>query len=149
MKLAELYERDETAWLEKMSLLIADQRWRELDYGNLVDFLQSMANREKRKVDSRMRQLLLHLLKWHFQPDKRTRSWRRTIEQQREALGELFESKALRNTAEEKLADCYKQAVKGAAAETGLDASDFPKSCPYSIDFVLGEELPGQESNAG
>jgi uncharacterized protein DUF29 len=141
-ELSSLYERDETDWLRRSSHLIAEQRWRELDFKNLIDFLESMARREKRQVHSRLTQLLIHLLKWQFQARKRSVSWEKTIRSQRTALRALFKSAALRKSAEEWLEKAYHDAVRAAARETRLDLSRFPKICPYTMTFLLGEGLP-------
>src|SRR5437660_339067 len=71
--LPDLYEADETAWLETMARLIAAGRRDELDYTHLQEYLSDMANRDRRTVESRLTILMTHLLKCQFQPEKRTR----------------------------------------------------------------------------
>jgi hypothetical protein len=140
--LGKLYEADETAWLELSAVLIDKRRFRELDFENLKEFLQAMAERDKREVRSRLLQLILHFLKWQFQPKRRTRSWKNSILNQREELQELLTAKSLADHAEEKLADAYAKAVRRVVRETSLNPSVFPENCPYSLDFLLGEEFP-------
>lgn len=135
--LAELFEQDETAWLEAMSRLIVDGRFEELDYPHLNEFLCDMARRDKREVLSRLTSLLVHLLKWEHQPDQRTASWAATIANQRDELADLLESKTLLNHAAETLAKAYGRAVKQAALETGLLETAFPTDCAYSLDSIL------------
>ncbi|MGZ3390191.1 MAG: DUF29 family protein, partial [Isosphaeraceae bacterium] len=65
----DLYNKDETAWLDVMARLIAERRFGELDYEHLHEFLTDMARRDRREVLSRLKRLLLHLLKWEHQPD--------------------------------------------------------------------------------
>src|SRR5262245_40195193 len=77
--LSELYELDETAWLEQMSKLAAERRFNKMDHEHLSEYLSDMAIRDRREVKSRLTTLLAHLLKWEFQPKKRTNSWRGTI----------------------------------------------------------------------
>src|SRR5206468_4302852 len=101
--LAELYEQDETAWLEKTAELIAQRRYAELDHDNLSGYLTDMARRDKREVFSRLILLLTHLLKWDHQPDQRSNSWRGTILAQRRELRLLLESGTLRRYAGEVL----------------------------------------------
>ena len=62
--LVSLYEADETAWLDRMAELIRERRYEELDYSHLQEYLTDMANRDRREVESRLRVLLSHLLKW-------------------------------------------------------------------------------------
>ena len=140
MKLASLYEKDETAWLEQMSKLIAERRYEELDYKHLSEYLLDMAKRDRREVFSRLTTLLIHLLKWDYQPRKRSRSWEITMITQRYDLRDELESKTLRNHALEVLPEAYARAVKLAAKETGLSPERFPLQCPYTLDEVLSEE---------
>jgi hypothetical protein len=89
--------------------------------------------------------LIAHRLKWDYQPRRRSRSWRTTIEVQRQELASLLESGTLRNHAIEMLSKAFRNAVRQAVAETGLAESKFPAECPYSLDQLLAEV----QSNAG
>jgi hypothetical protein len=140
--LADLYELDETAWLESMAELIREQRWSDLDYSHLQEYLTDMAGRDRREVESRLVVLLAHLLKWEHQPEHRSRSWRGTVIEQRQELASLAERGVLRNHAEAILPRAYAKAVERAAAETGLAARAFPNECPYTLGQLLATELP-------
>jgi hypothetical protein len=140
--LADLYEADETAWLEAMADLIREGRWSELDYPHLQEYLSDMARRDRREVKSRLVTLLTHLLKWAYQPDHRSRSWRGTIIEQHQELAELAGRGVLRNHAEAILPEAYADAVKRAAAETGLAADSLPSECPYTLEQLLSWEFP-------
>ncbi|MBV8127936.1 MAG: DUF29 domain-containing protein [Planctomycetaceae bacterium] len=95
------------------------------------------ARRDRQEVLSRLRTLLLHLLKWEHQPDHRSNSWVKTIEVQRLELRDLLESGTLRNHAQDVLAKAYEQAVKLASIETGLSESTFPQACPLTLEDIL------------
>jgi hypothetical protein len=139
--LSELYAADETAWLDAHAELIRDGRYAEIDYPNLQEFLESMAGRDRREVTSRLVILLAHLLKYEFQPDRRTNSWAGTIvTQQRELIADA-QSGVLRNHAEAVLPKAYWDAVKLAAAETQLPKSAFPAECPYTLEHLLTADL--------
>jgi len=139
--LATLYEQDETAWLEAMASLAAKGRWTELDLCNLSEYLADMAKRDRREVTSRLSTLIAHLLKWRFQPERRGGSWRATVEVQRQELAELLESGTLRNHALEVFEKAYGNAVRQAAAETGLAESTFPLECSFSLEEALSTPL--------
>ena len=140
--LASLYESDETAWLDAMSDLVAGGRFAELDRAHLAEYLADMAKRDRREVNSRMAQLLAHLLKWYFQPEKRTRSWERTIELQRQKLRRILESGTLRNHVEDRLPEIYGDAVRLAAIETGSAPELFPAVCPFDWRQIESGPLP-------
>src|SRR5438309_1982976 len=117
--LPQLYEADETAWLEAMSQLIGEGRFQELDYAHLSEYLADMARRDKREVVSRLSVLIAHRLKWDHQPRRRSRSWRTTIEVQRQELAGLLESGTLHNHAVESLHKAFHNAVRQVVMETG------------------------------
>jgi Domain of unknown function DUF29 len=139
--LPDLYESDETAWLEAMAGMIRGGHSAELDYLHLAEYLEDMARRDKREVGSRLAVLVAHLLKWQYQPERRSGSWRVTVEQQQQELIQLLESGVLRNHADEILAKAYANGIRQAVAETGLPASTFPAECSYTVDTLLSAEL--------
>ena len=141
--LSELYEKDETAWLDAMAELATHGRAESLDLLNLAEFLESMANRDRRELFSRTLLLLMHLLKWDYQQEGRTGSWRRTIREQRRQLRELCESGTLRNAARARFDEAYEEARSSASIETALPLERFPVSCPFKLDELLADtELP-------
>src|SRR5690242_17377680 len=100
-----LYEQDETAWLEAMAELIRLGRLDKVDYPNLAEYLTDMARRDRREVESRLTLLMTQALKWTYQGDLRSGSWRGTIIEHRQELEGLVNRGVLRNHAEEVLAD--------------------------------------------
>ena len=136
-----LYEADETAWLDAMSELVRQGRLDQLDYAHLAEYLEDMARRDRREVESRMTVLITHVLKWAHQPSKRSRSWHGTIVTQQQELVEDAGSGVLRRHAEEVLPKVYAKAVKRAAAETGLPAKMFPAKCPYTLNQLLSMDV--------
>ncbi len=137
---ADLYERDETAWLDLMADLAAAGAIGRLDLGHLAEYLRDMAKRDRWDVTSRLERLVGHLLKWQFQPGHRGTSWRQTIRHQRQALNDTFaDSRVLSNHAVERFPLVYRRAVADAADETGLPPPTFPADCPYTLEQVLDE----------
>src|SRR5205809_881888 len=129
-----LYEQDETAWLEQTARLVEQRRFGEIDHEHLKEYLSDMALRDKREVFSRLRTLIVHLLKFQYQPERRSKSWQRTIIVQRSDLEQLLQSATLRQHAEEVLGQAYKKAIKVVAVETGLAEEAFPSECFMSLE---------------
>jgi hypothetical protein len=74
----------------------------------------------------------MHLLKWQYQPNKRSRSWELTIKIQRLDVEKLLsDNPSLKPYVEEAIASGYNKAVLKAAKETGLEVEVFPSVCPY------------------
>jgi hypothetical protein len=141
LPLTALYERDETAWLETMADLIRFGRFDQVDHTNLAEYLSDMARRDRREVESRLTVLIAHLLKWVYQADRRSGSWKVTVIEQRQELEALLSRSVLRNHATAVLPDAYRNAVERTAAETGLPTESFPADCPYSLDQLLSADL--------
>ncbi len=139
--LAALYETDETAWLERTAELLRAGRLSEVDTQNLAEYLTDMAKRDRQEVFSRLVVVLAHLLKWQFQPDRRSRSWLLTILKQRQELEGLAGLGVLRQHAGTVLPDAYQYAVERVVVETGLSPKDFPATCPDSLDQLLSRDL--------
>lgn len=135
-----LFEQDETAWLEIMAQLAAAGRFADMDYPHLSEYLADMAKRDRREVASRLILLLAHLLKWEYQPERRSGSWQVTILEQRRELRQLLESSTLYKHALAVLAEAYADARKQAAAKTGLPRGTFPVECPWVLDNLLTDD---------
>jgi DNA-binding transcriptional regulator YdaS (Cro superfamily) len=136
------YDRDYHAWLARQASLLAERRFAELDLDNLIDEIQDLARSEKREIENRLNVLLVHLLKWRHQPTQQSGGWASTIiEQRARLLKRLQESPSLRGYPGEVLDEEYAIARDKAAAETGLRAATFPKTCPYTIDQVLDPDF--------
>ena len=134
MSNASKYDTDFHAWANEQAELLRTGRLAEADAANIAEELASMGRSERRELVSRLAVLLLHLLKWAFQPERRGKSWRLTIEEQRrQILRHLNENPSLRVGIEEAMADAYADAVLRAERETDLPRDYFPWACPYSF----------------
>ena len=99
-----------------------------------------MGKGEKRELFSRLTVILLHLLKWQFQPKKRSASWEASIRVQRNRLARhLQDNPSLKPQLPEAMAETYKDAVLDAIVETRLPKSAFPLVCPYTHEQVMDE----------
>jgi Domain of unknown function DUF29 len=139
--LESLYETDETAWLDAMAELVRAGRLSMVDCPHLAEYLEGMAKRDRKEVSSRLRILLVHVLKWLYQKKKRTSSWQRTVLNQQAELEQDMASGVLRKYAEESFTAIYSKAVKIAVRETGLSSESFPAECPWSLDDILADEI--------
>lgn len=141
-ELHNLYESDETAWLDAMAQLIRDGHREDLDYRHLGEFFEDRAKRDRREVKSRLRVLIAHVLKWLYQKEMRTPSWRETVNAQRRLLEEeLLTRGTLRNHAESILEETYAKAIKDAAQDSNLPTETFPTECPWTLDQLLQPEI--------
>ncbi len=135
-----LYEQDYGLWAEQMADLLATGRFSELDIENLVEEVRDLSKRERDRLLGSLRLIVHHLLKWDYQPQRRSRSWLVTIQRERNSIGfYLKDSPSLkRYLTEEWLESLYDNARLDAFKETGLE---FPEVCPYGIEEVLSRSV--------
>lgn len=138
------YDRDFYAWTEEQARLLSTGRWQALDLAHLIEEIEDLGKREKRRLTSHLSILLGHLLKWRYQPESPNRkSWRATINTQRRAVAKLLrDNPSLRPQIAELIADAYADGVDLAVAETPLDYGAFPESCPWTEHQILGDFWP-------
>ncbi|MGB7413687.1 MAG: DUF29 domain-containing protein [Thermosynechococcaceae cyanobacterium] len=141
----QMYDRDFIQWVDHAAELLKQGRFDELDLENLIDEVECLGRSEKHALTSNLRILLMHLLKWQYQIEKRTGSWRGTVAEHRTRIQEAFEhSPSLKTYYVQVFDKSYGKARILAASETGLDLKLFPVECLYSVDQVLDDEFwPG------
>lgn len=136
------YELDLVLWCEKQAGLLRARQFDQLDLDNLIEELEAMANRDRRELRSRLRVLIMHLLKHQFQPEANSRSWASTIRTQRHEIEELLEqSPSLERLVPQYAEAAFNKAVALASDETGLPRSAFPDANPYSRQELLDEHF--------
>lgn len=142
MHTTNLYETDFYAWTQKQVSLLKTQQWNELDALNLIEEIEALGRQERQELRNRLGVLLEHLLKWQFQPSKRSNSWLGTIREQRIQIKLLLEdSPSLKPHLEKVLLDAYQLGLALAIRETDLDEQAFPKVCPYTLEQALNSEF--------
>ncbi len=109
-----------------------------IDWQNLAEEVDGMGQEQADKLESAYRVLLMHLLKWQFQPERRSTSWRLGIvEQRRRAVRLLDRNPGLKPRREALWRDAYEDARELAGIETELGEAAFPVDCPYALDNAL------------
>ncbi len=139
-----LYDKDYYLWIEQQVKCLRSHQLGALDVDALIDELGDMGRSEKRAMRSTITIVLMHLLKYQFQPEQRSRSWDATLIEHRLRLRDIFtDSPSLKRCAQdaEIFQQCYEDACKRASRETGLAESVFPAACPYSLGQVLAESF--------
>ncbi len=136
------YEQDFHAWTRRNAELLRAGRFEEADIEHVAEEIEDMGRRDVRELNSRVRVLLAHLLKWQLRPEQRSPSWLGTISAQRQEIESVLEqSPSLRPVLESSLGDNYTRAVKRAAAETGVGHERFSGACPYRVEQILDEDF--------
>ncbi len=136
------HDNDFYAWTQEQAHFLKTGQLHQIDWQNIAEEIEDMGRSEKRQLESRLEILIMHLLKWQFQPNLRSRSWQLTIKEQRLRLEKLLqENPSLQSNIAEVIEKAYPLATLSAERETGL--SLFPETCPYNlIEVLLSEFLP-------
>ncbi len=132
------HEHDFYTWAKENATLLRAKRFEELDIDNIAEELEDMGSSRERELESRLGILLAHLLKWYYQPERRSVSWTATIMEQRRRIERLLrKNPGLKAYLEEAFWEAYGDARLIAMRETGLQQDIFPESPSFTLTQVL------------
>ncbi|QMS91814.1 DUF29 domain-containing protein [Nostoc edaphicum CCNP1411] len=135
------YKADFNLWIEQTAQLLRSHHWHEIDVEHLIEEVEGLGKSERRAIASQLTRLLLHLLKWQYQPQRRSDSWLDSIADSRTQIELAIEdSPSLKSYPTEQLEESYQRARRQAAKQTGIQISVFPEECPYFLELVLDED---------
>lgn len=138
-----LYETDFYAWTLEQSQLLKDGDLKKLDIINLVEEIESLGKQQRQELKHRLGILIGHILKWEYQPEKRSKSWRVTIRSQRREIEILLlDNPSLKPYLQEAIARAYNAGLDLVVLETPLDYQDLPKECIYTIEQLFNPDFP-------
>jgi len=141
-KLKAVYEEDYSLWLEMTAEQLRTRQLENLDIENLLEEIEAMARKEKVALESNLEVLLMHLLKYQYQVNKRSPSWRYTIDEHRSRiLKTLKVSPSLKPYLKQVFDDCYQEGRRKASIETGLAIATFPSQSPFSQEETLNPDF--------
>jgi hypothetical protein len=146
-KLGQEYDKDFYAWALHNAELIRQGKLSEVDLEHVAEEIESIGRSDKRELINRFAILLSHLLKWHYQPERRGNSWKYTIKTQRFEVVELLkDSPSLKYELDKQLYYAYEKALLLTVEQTGLSQDTFPITCPFSLNQALDNNfLPDSE----
>lgn len=143
---AAAYDEDFFAWTQEQAGLLRTGQFSQLDTENIAEEMEDMGRSIRHELRSRLAVLIMHLLKWQYQPSHRSPSWSATIDEQRDQVTELLrESPSLKSVPLQDLPKIYRSAVNKAVGDTGFPKRTFPGECPFTVEQVLSEDfLPAE-----
>jgi hypothetical protein len=136
------YEHDFYEWTQAQAALIHTRTWTEIDVANLAEEIEALGKRDRRAVESYLEIIQLHLMKWACQPERRDRSWEKSLLQARHRLHKLLrDSPSLEAHLWTLRSEAYHQAQRLAALETGLPEHTFGRAGTWTIEQILDEHF--------
>ena len=153
------YDEDFYQWTRTQAAALRDNELKELakalkplaalDLANLAEEIESLGKRDRRAVESYLEVVMMHLLKWVYQPQERARrglSWRRSIDNARGRLEKLArDNPSLRELPPALVEHAYHRARRGAARDTGLPLTTFAAICPWNLEQLQDEDFLPEE----
>jgi hypothetical protein len=142
MQTTTLYEQDFYAWTLQQTDLLRSGKLEQLDVENLIEEIESLGKQQRQELRNRLGVLLGHLLKWNYQPEARSKSWRATIREQRDEVAILLkENPSLKPYLTEAIALGYRQGINLVDRETPLDPEQLPPTCPFSNEDIFEQPI--------
>ncbi len=137
------YETDFYQWTQQQAALLRQGALSDIDMVNLAEEIESMGQSNRRAIESYLSNILMHLLKWQYQPQRRGNSWEGSIENGRHRIDRLLkDSPSLKPKLPDIVADEYPLARKNAHRETGLALDTFPEHCPFTLNQITDDYWP-------
>lgn len=145
LPLIDLYQTDFYAWTQTQVELLRQHQLDCLDIENLIEEIDSLGKQQQQELVNRLGVLLGHLLKWEYQPNKRSRSWVATIREQRRKIDKLLQKNpSLKPYLEEAIPEAYLDGIDLAVRETLISYQTFPAYTPYTWEQIKNPDfLPG------
>lgn len=137
------YDEDLTLWAKNTAQLLREKQWDVIDWEHLIEEVEDLGKSERSAIASQMERVMVHLLKWQYQPQRRSDSWLDSINDGRSQIRRKIEdSPSLKGFPEQILEKEYVRARRETARQTQLDLNRFPESCPFSVGQLIGDWLP-------
>ncbi len=136
------YDGDFAAWAFHQAMLLRSGQLHLLDRAWIAEELEDLGHEQFDKLESALRVLLMHMLKWDFQLERRGRSWTTSIRTQRKhVLKQLKRNPSLAARVDEAITEAYDDARDLASGETNLPLSVFPAECPYDWEAIINRRI--------
>jgi Domain of unknown function DUF29 len=138
------YDQDFYAWTQQTAALIRAEHWSAIDREALAEEVEDLGVSQYHAVSSDLYQVLIHLLKWRYQPRGRAEghSWQDTIVEHRDRIERLCtRMPSLQRQLPTMLVEEYPRARRRASVQTRLAVSTFPAQCPWELEQVLDPDF--------
>ena len=135
------YGEDLYTWSREQAALLRAGRFGELDAEHLAEEIDDVGSEQYDKLEAALSIVLLHMLKWDFQPTRRSRSWINSIAEHRRRIDrQLRRNPGLKARLGEAIEEAYESARYRASTETAIEVEPLPLSCPWDFEEINRRE---------
>ncbi|WP_422138234.1 DUF29 domain-containing protein [Endozoicomonas sp. ALC020] len=153
-----LYESDYHGWIARQRELLKNNRLNELDIPNLLEAMEQEMGNNHHTLESHLKILLLHLLKYQHQVEVinpvlpvpyNCREWFASIDRARDDIRSLLRrNPSLKRETGATLCEVYHSAKRMAIKEMNryvqkhqqLDNNSYPPECPWIFEQVIEDD---------
>lgn len=136
------YDKDVYGWAVYTAQLLKDKKMDQVDFENIIEQIEALGRSLEMQLTYRLSLVLMHLLKWQYQPTLQGKSWQVTLREQRRASRRIIDKNpSLKAKINECLFEAYEDAIDETIKETGLDEKIFPSSCPYTFEQIMNDDF--------
>jgi len=137
------YDTDFYTWTQQQAAALRAKDVAALDLEHLAEEIADLGQSIENAIESHLERLLLHLLKYRYDPAQEPRRlWRLTIRHARRELAKLLrKNPGLQHHPARYLATAYRHAREDAPDATGLPPETFPEACPWPLAQVLAADF--------
>lgn len=137
------YDTDFFLWTQQQADLLRRGQLNAVDVEHLAEEIESMGKSDRRSIRSYLTNIILHLLKWRYQSERRSNSWEDSIENGREAVAWILkDSPSLQPQLNSFIDEVYANARRKAGRETKLPSTTFPDECPFTVEQIIRDYWP-------
>ena len=136
-----LYDTDFYQWTQQQAALLRQGQLVALDIDHLAEEIEDMGKSNRLALESYLSNVIMHLLKWQYQPERRSTRWKLSIRNGRRQIEKrLKNSPSLKPQLQTIVQEEYLPVRENAADETNIPLATFPMECPFTVEQVLDTE---------
>jgi hypothetical protein len=139
------YEDDFYGWTQEQAEYLRAGLWSAVDAVHVAEEIEALGKSDWRALERHLRNLILHCLKWEYQPQERARRgrrWQISMNNARDAIEQVLrDNRGFRARLDDAMAWAYPRARRNAEEETGLPLSTFPAPSRWSFDQFMDRNL--------
>ncbi len=146
--IAKRYESDFVEWLFDQADRLRRRGPSGIDGDNIAEELETLGRSERRALRSHMRNRLIHMIKWEFQPERRSRSCYASLRTSLSGMEDkiaISPSLGTKEYLQTVLDEIYPEARAQALRETGLSPEAVMVRCPFAVDQIFDATFTGVE----